>query len=183
MRGSIPRWRTGRQLSRSEPRWRNWLTHLTLNQETAGSRPARGTAPSSIGKDPGPSLPGTEFDSPWGCSGVDWRWFQPGLMSPVTRVRLPPPQLHHHQPHGLFHGGVAQQARALPRQGRGREFEPRRHRHGRLAHPAERQHDRLEAGGSSPSATTQALIVQRTGHWPTKPGTEVRILLGARKPG
>jgi hypothetical protein len=24
--------------------------------------------------------------------GVDWSWYQPGLISPVTRVRLPPPQ-------------------------------------------------------------------------------------------
>ena len=24
---------------------------------------------------------------------VDWRWFQPGLISPVTWVRIPPPLL------------------------------------------------------------------------------------------
>ena len=33
------------------------------------------------------------FDSsPTDC-GVDWRWYQPGLISPLTRVRVPPPRL------------------------------------------------------------------------------------------
>jgi hypothetical protein len=42
------------------------------------------------------------------------------------------------------HDGVAQQVRALPCQGRGREFETRRHRQARIAQRPEHQDDNLE---------------------------------------
>jgi hypothetical protein len=77
---------------------------------------------------------------------VDWSRYQPGLISPVTRVRIPPPRpigcrstagrcpvkaaigVRIPAPERKVQGDVAQPVSALPCQGRGYGFESRRHR-------------------------------------------------------
>jgi hypothetical protein len=76
---------------------------------------------------------------------VDWSWCQPGPISPVTRVRVPPPPIGCRStagrcpvkaaigvripaPERKIPGDVAQPVSALPRQGRRYGFESRRHR-------------------------------------------------------
>ena len=125
----------------------------------------------------------------WGCSSVGQStrlstWGSPVQVRSLSRHQTPPrrkgggtgrrsnrhrvstgPDSDGARPAAAPPGRLAQQARPLPRHGRGRWFDPNR------AH---------DGGGRVTRPPSLAPIVQRIGHRTTDPGMGVRVLLGAR---
>jgi hypothetical protein len=74
---------------RSKRWWRNWQPRTP--QERVSSDVRVRLPPSARKVNLALSRPGRRVGTVWGHRGVDWSWYQPGLILPVTRVRIPPP--------------------------------------------------------------------------------------------